>query len=111
MTIFFFTVAVVTMISFLMAPVFQASSKIMIEKEVDPEKALLFKMNFPSARDQYQFINSEIDIIRSYPIAAEVIKKRGFNKNSLFIGAKIDFGGEVFQLSISADSHKKFQVS
>jgi uncharacterized protein involved in exopolysaccharide biosynthesis len=72
---FFITIVVaVTTGSFLMPKIFQAESKLLIEKEVDSDKALLFRMNLSQGSQNYDFINSEIEILTSYPIAARVVE-------------------------------------
>ena len=75
LTFFITVVVVVTVGSFLMPKIYQAESKLMVEKEIDSEKALLFQMNLSQRYNNYDFINSEIEILTSYPIAARVVKK------------------------------------
>ena len=75
LTFFITVVVVVTVGSFLMPHIYQAESKLLLEKEADPEKAMLFRMNLSQGYNNYDFINSEIEILNSYPIAARVVKK------------------------------------
>jgi uncharacterized protein involved in exopolysaccharide biosynthesis len=75
LTFFITVVAVVTTGSFLMPKIYQAELKLLLEKEIDSEKALLFSMNLNQGYNNYDFINSEIEILNSYPIAARVVKK------------------------------------
>jgi len=74
-TFFITVVVVVTAGSFLMPKIYQAEAKLMVEKEIDSEKALLFRMNLNQGYGNYDFINSEIEILNSYPIAAQVVNK------------------------------------
>ena len=73
-TFFLTVVAVVTGGSFLMPAIYQSESKLMIEKEIDSEKALLFRMNLNQGYNNYDFINSEMEILNSYPIAQRVVQ-------------------------------------
>jgi succinoglycan biosynthesis transport protein ExoP len=73
LTFFLTVVIVVTAGSFLLPKIFQSSAQLLVEKELDSEKALLFRMNFPQGYEKYDFINSEIEIIKSYPIALRVV--------------------------------------
>ena len=75
LTFFITVVVVVTAGSFILPQIYQAESKLLLEKEVDSEKALLFRMNLSQGINNYDFINSEIEILNSYPIAARVVKK------------------------------------
>lgn len=80
LSVFLAVVVTVTLGSFLMAPIFKASSKILVEREMDSEKVLLFRMNFPLGYEKYDWIKSEIEIISSYPVAARVVKELGLDK-------------------------------
>jgi uncharacterized protein involved in exopolysaccharide biosynthesis len=74
--IFFITVVlVVTAGSFLMPKIYEAESKLLVEKEIDSEKSLLFRMNLSQGYNNYDFINSEIEILNSYPVAARVVDR------------------------------------
>ncbi len=57
-----------------MSKIYQAQSKLLLEKEIDSEKAMLFRMNVSQGYANFDFINSEIEILNSYPIAAKVVK-------------------------------------
>jgi uncharacterized protein involved in exopolysaccharide biosynthesis len=74
LTFFITIVVLVTIGSFLMPKIYQAESKLLIEKEVDSDKALLFNMNLSQGLNNYDFINSEMEILTSYPIASRVVK-------------------------------------
>jgi uncharacterized protein involved in exopolysaccharide biosynthesis len=75
LTFFIAAVAIVTTASFMMQPVFKATATILVEKEMDSEKALLFRLNLAQGSGNYDFLNSEIEIMSSYPIAARVVEK------------------------------------
>lgn len=74
LTFFITVVLVVTAGSFILPKIYQSESKLLIEKETDPEKAMLFRINPTQGYDKYDYINSEIEILNSYPIAARVVK-------------------------------------
>ena len=70
---FFSVVGVITLWSFFSPAIFRVSSKLMIEREMDSAKAFLFRMNLPTGYEQYDWIYSEIDIIKSHPVAMRVV--------------------------------------
>ena len=74
LSFFISVVLVVTIFSFIMPSVFQANSKLLLERDIDSEKSLLFRMNFPQSYGQDDWINSEIEILNSYPVAAKVVE-------------------------------------
>ena len=65
--------------SFLMPPIYRASSKLLVEKEIEYEKALLFRMNIPTSYQELNLINTELEIIQSPPVAMRVIEDLGLN--------------------------------
>ncbi len=75
LTFFITVVSVVTIGSLIMSKIYQAQSKLLLEKEIDSEKAMLFRMNVSQGYSNYDFINSEIEILNSYPIAARVVER------------------------------------
>jgi uncharacterized protein involved in exopolysaccharide biosynthesis len=73
-TFFISVIGVVAIASFLITPVYRSSSKLLIEREVDSEKALLFQMSVPAGYERYNWIQSEMDIIMSHPVAVQLVK-------------------------------------
>lgn len=73
-SVFLSIVITVTVGTLLMKPVFQANSKILVEREIDSEKSLLFRMNFNLGFEKHDWIKSEIEIIQSTPVALKIIK-------------------------------------
>lgn len=73
-------VSVVTIFSFIMPPIYQANSKLLLERELDSEKSLLFRMNLPQSYGQDDWINTEIEILNSYPVAHEVVEIFGLDQ-------------------------------
>jgi succinoglycan biosynthesis transport protein ExoP len=72
--VFVSIVVTVTLATLLKAPVFQADSQILVEREHDNEKSLLFGMNLNMALDKYDWVRSEVEIIKSTPVAMKVIE-------------------------------------
>ena len=72
--VFLSIVATVTFATMLKAPIFQANSKILVERERDNEKSLLFGMNLNMALDKYDWVRSEVEIIKSTPVVMKVIE-------------------------------------
>jgi len=75
LTFFVTVVTVVTAGSFYLPKIYQAESKLLVEKEIDSDKALLFGINLSQGYNSQDYINSEIEILTSYPIASRVIEK------------------------------------
>jgi|GEM_PF-2509568 len=63
------------LVTFLMPPVFQASSQIVIEREIETDKALLFNLNFQNNYQGYDWLKSEVEIINSTPVARSVMRE------------------------------------
>ena len=73
LVVFFSVVISATFVSFMTTPIFKASSKILIERKDNSDKAFFFRMNLPRNYETYDWIKSEIEIIKSYPIASRVV--------------------------------------
>jgi uncharacterized protein involved in exopolysaccharide biosynthesis len=73
LTFFLSVVGLVTAVSFFMTPVYKASSKILVERELDSEKALLFQMGDQSGYERFNWIFSEMEIINSHPVALQQV--------------------------------------
>jgi uncharacterized protein involved in exopolysaccharide biosynthesis len=56
-------------ISFLMTPVYKATSTILLEKETHTEKAALLRVDQPRTQDSYDWVKAELTIIKSYLVA------------------------------------------
>ncbi len=80
LSMFLSLVITVTLVSFLMPPIYKSSSKILIERESVSEQALLFRLYLPLRSENYDWIKTEIDIITSYPVAARVVEELGLDK-------------------------------
>jgi len=53
---------------------FRARATVLLEREITSEKSLLFRMNPPPNYEQYDWINAELKIIESYPVAHRVVE-------------------------------------
>ena len=73
-TFFVTVVTIVTVGSYLWPPVYEASAKLILEREVDSEKILLLGQNFRDGYDRLDWISTEIDIIKSHPVAVQVVR-------------------------------------
>ena len=60
LTVFAFGMAA----TLLMSPVYLSESKILVERKIDSEKAILLNMNLPTNDNEYNWINSEPCFIR-----------------------------------------------
>ena len=78
----FSTIVIFTLLfSFLIPPTYQADATILIEREMDSEKALLFRMDLTPSFQEYNWITSEIEIIKSFPIAEKVLTQMHFSQS------------------------------
>lgn len=73
-SVFLSVVVTVTIGTVMMKPVYQASSKILVERELDSEKSLLFRMNLNLSYEKHDWIKSELEILQSTPVALKIIK-------------------------------------
>jgi len=73
-------VATVAIGSLLMPHIFVASSKIIVERVMDPDKSLLFGLSLRQDHEQYDWINTEIEIIDSQPVAVRAVKALGLER-------------------------------
>lgn len=108
--LFFTIVLTVGAGTLLMTPVYKTTAKIILEKKLEQEKYSL--LNLPGIiRDPYDFIASEIEIIKSRPVAETVVKKlqlhrRNSNQPREDVGAKNQFQLAVNSLIESLDVQK-----
>jgi uncharacterized protein involved in exopolysaccharide biosynthesis len=97
-------VATVAVGSLLMPHIFVASSKIIVERVMDADKSLLFGLSLRQEYEQYDWINTEIEIIDSQPVALRAVKALGLERAA---------GGENFSATDSvfhlANIAKKFR--
>jgi uncharacterized protein involved in exopolysaccharide biosynthesis len=73
LSVFLVIVASVALGSFLVSPVYEAKAKILVERNFEAEKAMLFNMNPLSAFENFDWIDGEIEMIKSRPIVARVV--------------------------------------
>ncbi|MCR4438341.1 MAG: GNVR domain-containing protein [bacterium] len=67
----------VAAVTFLAAPVFRATAKLLVEREIDSEKSVLLGVSVQPDYDRYDWVNAETEIIRSLPVAARAMEKVG----------------------------------
>ncbi len=72
-TLFLTVVATATIVSFLIKPTYEAGAKLLVERDIEAEKALLFRMNLGYYNDQKERINTETEILRSRPVGERVL--------------------------------------
>ncbi len=75
--LFFSIVGTVTIGTLLMKPSYKATAKILLRRQVDSEQALLFRMDLDKDYSRHNWINSEIEILRSRPVVMRVIREVG----------------------------------
>lgn len=75
---------------------YEAKAEILLEQLSDSEKAMLFRVNIPNIFDKFDWINSEMQIIRSVPVAERVLKEITLER---FLGEELEGTvGEIEQL-------------
>ena len=116
LSVFFSSVGVAILISFLMSPVYQSSAQILVEREVDSEKALLFRMDLNSRGEYYDWLNAEPAIIHSYSVAKRVVRALHLDKtaNTSQIAANDSVSLEktiiAFRKNLTVENPKKSNV-
>ena len=76
LTFFIAAVVIGSGVTFLLPPVYKGSAKLLLEREPESEKALLFRMNLPDGEGRYDGIETEIDLIESHPVAVQGVRER-----------------------------------
>ncbi|MFQ6103273.1 MAG: GumC family protein [Candidatus Glassbacteria bacterium] len=72
-SLFLMAVAIVSIVTYKLTPVYRASSKLLLEREVDSEKLLLLGTALRDGYERYDWIESEINIIKSRPVICQVV--------------------------------------
>lgn len=74
LSLFISVVGTVTVGTFLLPPVYRSDSQIYVEREMDTEKALLLGLNLQLPYEKADWLNSESEILKSYPVTVRVIR-------------------------------------
>ncbi|MBN2092607.1 GumC family protein [candidate division KSB1 bacterium] len=74
-TLFISIVGMTTIGSLLSPSIYESTSKIILERDIEAEKAMLFRMNINNYSPQIDLFNAETEIIKSRPVAEEVIQQ------------------------------------
>jgi len=70
----------VTIVTFLLPPVYRSHAAIYVEREFDPEKAFLLGFNAQLPYEKLDWLNSESEILQSQPVAERVIRDLKLNE-------------------------------
>lgn len=73
-TVFTAIVGITTVGTLLSPSIYESTSKIILERDIEAEKAMLFRMNINNYTPQIDYFNAETEIIKSRPVAEEVIQ-------------------------------------
>ncbi|MBN1153667.1 GumC family protein [candidate division KSB1 bacterium] len=83
-SVFMLIMCVVILVTWTQKRIYLAESKIMIQKEMESEKSLLFRMNLDLSLEQHDLIKSEIEIITSSPVALQIIHDMQLHRTEFF---------------------------
>ncbi|KAA3620035.1 MAG: hypothetical protein DWQ05_04725 [Calditrichaeota bacterium] len=72
--VFLTTLVVVAALTFTATPVFRASAKILVKPEKLSDSMILFRLNSPTKLNPQTWINSEIDILKTRPVAEKTVE-------------------------------------
>lgn len=98
--LFFAIFGAVVVGTLLMTPVFRTTAKIILEKKLEQEKYSL--LNLPGIiRDPYDFIASEIEIIKSRPVAERVVRALQLARRSDPQSTRVSEANNQFQWAIT----------
>lgn len=78
-SVFLLIVVGVGLASFLVAPVYESKAQLLVERRAETEKAVLFRINPLVGYESFDWIDSEIELIKSPPIAGRVIAALGLD--------------------------------
>jgi len=105
LAVLFTTLVAVSILTFIQTPIYRATAKVLVEPEKYSESMLLFDINVPSKFKDQNWINSEIDILQSRPVASRVVKDFNLAENEK-MSKKKSPSGEQEQVTIAIE---KFQ--
>lgn len=111
-SVFVSVVTTVTIGTLMMKPVYQAKSKILMEREGESEKSLLFRMNLNLTFEKHDWIKSEVEIIQSTPVAMNIIESMKLDQTE-FTGSNrqnINQILAVFQSKLKVENTKDSNV-
>lgn len=74
-TLFASIVGTTTIGSLLSPSIYESTSKIILERDIEAERAWLLRMNVNNYTPQIDYFNAETEIIKSRPVAEEVINQ------------------------------------
>ncbi len=80
LAVFISTLVTVAILTFIQTPVYLASAKILVEPEKFSDSMVLFNINAPAKFRNQNWINSEIDILKSRPVAERVVEEFNLEK-------------------------------
>ena len=109
---FFSILVLIAVTSIFKTPVYKANSKILIEREMDSEKSLLFRMNLNMGFERYDWLKSEVEILQSAPVAMRVIDSLKLYDTSLQTTSSEDLNRalQVFNSNLSIERPKDSNV-
>lgn len=76
------TVATVAIGSLLMPRIYEASGTLLVERTADQETSILFRLYLQGPQVTFDWVNSEIEIMKSNPVAMRVIRELGLDRVS-----------------------------
>jgi len=97
----------------LMPKIYEASSVVLIEKEANSQKSLLFRMNVRKDEDDFDWIRSEIEIMRSFPVASSVVRELPVAQEdiaALLTEAGFSERVENFQKNLSVENPRESNI-
>lgn len=74
LAVFVLAIVAGTVLTFLLPPVYRGSAQLLLERDPESEKALLFRMTLPDGQARFDWVSTEIEIIKSHPIAVQVVR-------------------------------------
>ncbi len=80
LSVFIGVIVTVTVGTWLSHPIYRAEAKVLVERELDSEKSLLFRMNLNFMYEKHDWLKSEIEIIKSIPVALRIIDQLGLQQ-------------------------------
>ena len=116
--VFLITLATVAVSTFLQSPVYQASLKILVEPEHQSASRALFRVSSPVKFDNQTWLNSELDILTSRPVAKRTVEDfilpyditHGADRETPSAGERLENAVEKFQKSFTLETAQSSNV-
>ncbi len=104
--VFCTTLALVATATFTTTPVYRASAKILVKPEKLSESMIFFRLNSPLKLNPQTWLNSEIDLLQTRPVAEKTVLTFGLQKSNVK-NAELTAKEKNIRLNIAVERFQK----